>query len=310
VLKAYRAAMLGVAGLPPVASFVRRYGWRLGARRFVAGHDVDEAMPALDALAASGRTAIVDVLGEYVADAAQARAMQRAVCDTIDALHARGVTPIVSVKPTQLGLGVDRSLAAELADPVARLAEARGGRIALDMEDARYTDATLALLRGLWRAGHAGTSTVLQAALYRSAEDLEGLLADGPPGTPLEIRIVKGAYHEAPSIASGDLATIRRSFTSLIERAWRAGAQVNVATHDEVLITEAAAFCRGASVPRERAEFQVLFGIKPGLQVRLVERGLSVRVYVPIGHDWYGYYTRRLAERPANLAMVLRGVIE
>jgi proline dehydrogenase len=307
IQRAYRASVLGVAGLAPVERLVRRHGWRFGARRFVAGEDVTSAVTALRALRAAGREAVVDVLGEYVTEVAQARAMADEVVTTIEALHAAGLPPVMSVKPTQLGLGLDVELAGCLAERVATRAEALGGRITLDMEDARYTDATLALLRRLWGAGFPRTSTVLQAYLHRSPDDLEAMLADAPSGGPLELRVVKGAYVERPQVALHDMPRIREAFTALCERAWRAGARVAVATHDAGLLRELAAFARGAELPPERVEYQLLYGVRPRLQAELVRAGRPLRVYVPVGKDWYGYFSRRLAERPANLALVLRG---
>ena len=308
MLNLYRRAVLGVAGQAAVARFARRHGWRLGARRFVAGQDPSEALPVLGELNASGRGVIVDVLGEYVADAAAAEAMAAAVGDTIATLAHAGIPPVVSVKPTQVGLAIDVELAAARTLSLALQAEAAGGKLALDMEDARYVDATLALLERTWQGGARRASSVLQAYLLRTPTDLEAMLAAAPDPTRLELRLVKGAYVERPELVLSDTSAIRRAFRDLTERALLAGAQVNVATHDERLIAETAAFARGAGLSRDKLEYQLLYGIKPRLQRALVEAGHSVRIYVPVGRDWYGYFSRRLAERPANLGLVLRGL--
>jgi proline dehydrogenase len=213
------------------------------------------------------------------------------------------------VKPTQVGLALDRDLAAEHVLQLALDAEAAGGSLALDMEDVRYVDGTLELLTRTWAGGAARTSGVLQAYLHRTPGDLEALIAAAPDPSALQVRIVKGAYAERPDLVHGDMRAIRRAFVALSERAWRAGAQVNVATHDERLILETAAFARGANLSADKLEFQLLYGVKPGLQRTLAEAGHAVRIYVPIGRDWYGYFSRRLAERPANLAVVLRGLV-
>jgi proline dehydrogenase len=147
---------------------------------------------------------------------------------------------------------------------------------------------------------------VLQAYLHRTPADLEALLRDAPPGC--ELRVVKGAYQESPAVALDDLAAIRRTYLALCERAWQLGAKVNVATHDDGLIREATAFVRGARLDADRYELQLLYGVRPKLQQRLVDDGHPVRLYVPVGADWYGYFSRRLAERPANAAVVLRGI--
>ncbi len=308
MLNLYRRSVLGVAGLAPVKSLMERHGWRLGARRFVAGEDPRQALPALAELRASGRQVLVDVLGEYVTSAAAAQAMAREVATTITTLAQAGIAPVVSVKPSQLGLALDPDLAAEGVLALALQAEAAAGKLALDMEDARYVDATLALLQGTWRGGARRTSGVLQAYLHRTPADLAALLAAAPDPAALEVRLVKGAYAERPELTLTDMGAIRRAFVELAESAWRAGAQVNVATHDERLINEAAAFARGAALPPGKLEFQLLYGVKPKLQRALVAAGHQVRIYVPVGRDWYGYFSRRLAERPANLALVVRGL--
>lgn len=306
-LNLYRRSILGVAAIPVVERWARRHGWRLGARRFVAGERVETALPALAALVAGGRAIIVDVLGEYVRERGAAEAMADAIREAIDALAAAGLPPVVSVKPTQIGLGFDRALAAELATGLARRAEAAGGRVCLDMEDHRHVDATLELLARVRRAGAGATSTVLQAYLHRTPADLDALLGDGPAGA--EVRIVKGAYHEPPEVALQDAGAVRRAFVAACERAWAFGARVNVATHDEALIRETTAYARGAGLGADRYELQLLYGVRPALQQRLVDEGHPVRLYVPVGADWYGYFTRRLAERPANAALVLRGML-
>jgi proline dehydrogenase len=307
MLSLYRRAVLGVAGWAPVERLARRHGYRLAARRFVAGEDVAQALPVLHDLTGRGRMLIVDVLGEYVHDRAAADAMAVAVAATIDGLAAAGIPPVLSVKPTQLGLGLDPALAVALAGGLGRRAETAGGRICLDMEDHRFVDRTLDLVARVRRDGAPSTSTVLQAYLHRSPADLDRSLAGTPAGH--ELRIVKGAYHERPEVALQDMPRIRRAFLDLCERAWRHGAKVGVATHDEALIREATAFARGAGLGHDRYELQLLYGVRPQLQERLVAEGHPVRLYVPVGADWYGYFSRRLAERPANVAVVLRGIL-
>jgi len=306
MLSLYRRTVLGVAGIDRVERWARRHGWRLGARRFVAGESAEAALPALQELTRQGRKLIVDVLGEYVTDRGSAEAMAAGVRTTIETLANAGLPPVLSIKPTQLGLAFDAELATDLAIELARLAEAADGRVCLDMEDHRFVDRTLALVDQLWRAGAHRSSTVLQAYLHRTPADLESLLRDAPAGC--ELRVVKGAYHESPEVALHDLAVIRRTYLALCERAWQLGAKVNVATHDDGLIREATAFVRGARLDADRYELQLLYGVRPKLQQRLVDDGHPVRLYVPVGADWYGYFSRRLAERPANAAVVLRGI--
>ncbi|HKI59071.1 MAG TPA: proline dehydrogenase family protein [Trueperaceae bacterium] len=302
---AYRRTMLAVADSAAVRGFVTRAGWRLGVGRFVAGESLDGALPKLQALQAAGKRIVLDVLGEYVGDEAAARQAARRIADAIEAAADDGLEPYFSAKPTQLGLAVDAELAFELASELAETASRRGGHLCLDMESSHYVDATLALFERLHASAGAKVSTVLQSYLYRTADDLERLLALSP--VP-ELRIVKGAYNEPREVAYQDKADVDRAYRELVYGALEAGGRVNVATHDERILSEVGAFARGAGLGAERYEFQLLFGVKPVLQDRLVGAGHCLRVYVPFGEDWYGYFSRRLAERPANLAFILRGL--
>ena len=196
-------------------------------------------------------------------------------------------------------------LAFELASQLADAARRGHGELCLDMESSAYVDATLTLFERLRREGRQEVSTVLQSYLQRTPEDLERLLALSPRPA---LRIVKGAYSEPAPVAYQDKAAVDAAFRELVYRTLEAGARVNVATHDERILGEVRAFVRGARLSPERYEFQLLYGVKPRLQAHLTERGEPVRVYVPFGEDWYGYFSRRLAERPANLAFVLRGL--
>lgn len=302
---AYRRTLLAIADAPAVRNVVTRGGWRLGVGRFVAGRTLEEALPSLRAIEASGRGIVLDVLGEFVSDEAAARQAAGRIVAALEAAAEYGLEPYFSAKPTQLGLGVDAELAFELASQLAMAAERHGGHVCLDMESSGFVDATLTLFERLHGDGRHGVSTVLQSYLYRTPEDLTRLLALTPRPA---VRIVKGAYNEPREVAHRDKAAVDGAYRELVYRILEAGAKVNVATHDEHILDEVSAFTRGAGLARERFEFQLLYGVKPRLQGRLVRDGYPVRVYVPFGEDWYGYFSRRLAERPANLGFVLRGL--
>ncbi len=302
---AYRRTVLAVAGAPLVRGFVTRAGWRLGVGRFVAGESMEQALPALQRIEASGKGIVIDVLGEFVGDEAAARQSAARIRQAMQEAAEHGLEPYFSAKPTQLGLGIDRDLALELATDLAATAAGHQGHLCLDMESSGYVDATLELFEQLWEAGHRRISTVLQSYLHRTPEDLERVLARSP--VP-DLRIVKGAYNEAAAIAHQDRARVERAYRELVYRAFEVGGHVNVATHDERILDEIAAYARGAGFGPERYEFQLLYGVRPGLQDRLAGDGHRLRVYVPFGEDWYGYFSRRLAERPANLAFVVRGL--
>ena len=305
----YRQLTLAIADAPLVRSTFQRHGWRVGVGRFVAGEDAAAAVPALLALQRSGRRVILDLLGEFVADEAAARASASAVEAGVRTAHAAGVEPYLSVKPTQLGLGVSTELAFELADGIAGLVGGLGGHVCLDMENVPYVDRTLDLYERLHRAGHRHVSTVLQSYLHRTPHDLERLVAlDAELGGHGALRLVKGAYREAPADALQDVGGIEAAYRELAYGALDAGLKLNIATHDEALLRELLAFVRGARLGADRYEVQMLFGVRPHLQERLAAAGHPVRVYVPFGADWYGYFSRRLAERPANFVFVARGL--
>lgn len=301
----YRRAVLATAETRWVRGFVERNGWRLGVGRFVAGQDLEAALPKLKAIEASGKGVIVDVLGEFVASEEDARASAARIAAAVEGVHAAGVEPYFSVKPTQLGLGVSPDLALELADGLARRIGAVGGTMCLDMESSGYVDGTLELYLELRRRGHDHVATVLQSYLRRTPADLERLLEQAPRPT---LRIVKGAYNEPESVALRSRREVADAFMALVARGLACGAHIDVATHDERLLERALAHVDGAGLGPEAYGVQMLYGVRPHLQDRLAAAGRPVRLYVPFGDDWYGYYSRRLAERPANLAFVLRGL--
>lgn len=323
----YRRIVLATADAGFVRRFVERNGWRLGVGRFVAGPDVESAVPKFQELRAAGKRLILDALGEFVTSEAEARRSAGSIEAAVEVVSAAGVEPYFSVKPTQLGLGVAAELAHELAASVAERVAAVSGHLCLDMESSPYVDATLDLLERLRTQGHFHVSGVLQSYLHRTAGDLERLLSLSPMPA---VRIVKGAYKEPAEVAMRSKTDVDAGFVKLVERCLEAGAHVNIGTHDERLIGRLLARIDGqtsapvsASVSASMSasvsasvsaaagpayEIQMLFGVRPALQDRLVAAGRPLRIYTPFGNDWYGYYSRRLAERPANLGVVVRGM--
>lgn len=175
----------------------------------------------------------------------------------------------------------------------------------LDMESSNYVDGTLELFRALRSRGHDHVATVLQSYLHRTPDDLGALLELDPKP---RLRVVKGAYNEPAEVALRSKEEVDDAFVQMVARCVAAGAHVDIATHDERLLTRALAHVDAAGLKEDAYGVQMLFGVKPGLQDRLTAAGRPVRLYVPLGEDWYGYYSRRLAERPANLAVVVRGL--
>jgi proline dehydrogenase len=294
----YRAFVLWCAGLGPLRRFAleHRIGQRL-AGRFVAGSLLEQGVAAAEALSQDGILAMLDHLGENVSTAEQAAA---ATDQYIGALKAARDRPElranISVKLTQLGLDLSPELAAENMERV--LSEASQEPpilVMIDMESHEYVDRTLEVYLAL-RERHANVGVAIQSYLLRTADDVARI--GGPKAI---VRMVKGAYLEPPEIAHRRMSDIRRAFARLAASLWASGATVHIATHDPRLIAGARSHVHRAGVPRDRYEFQLLYGIRRDLQADLVAKGEPVRIYLPYGTQWYPYLTRRLAERPGNI---------
>ncbi|EKP94237.1 proline dehydrogenase family protein [Thermaerobacter subterraneus] len=300
-----RQLIFSVAGNPAVTRFVTRYGMRLGASRFVAGEDLDSALTVARQLNQEGFPLAIQFLGEHVTRAEAAAEAVEEYLRLLAALEERGIDAYISIKPSQMGLEVDEELAYANCRRILEQTAAAGRFVRIEMEDSPYTEKTLRLYRRLRETfGTRDVGIVLQAYLYRSARDLEEL-ADLHPN----IRFVKGAYNEPASVAYPDKADVDRNYRQLVQRHLERGDYAAIATHDDVLIEDLLQFIEQRGIPRDRFEFQMLYGIRPQLQRQVRDRGYRMRVYIPYGRDWYGYFVRRLAERPANVGFVLRNLI-
>ncbi|HET7828442.1 MAG TPA: proline dehydrogenase family protein [Candidatus Limnocylindrales bacterium] len=275
-------------------------------RRFVAGESLDEALPAIERLRGQGLGTTVDVLGESVTAEAAALAARDSYLELLDALAVRELDRNVSLKPSQMGLKVDEGLARENIAAIVARAVATGAFVRIDMEDSPYTDRTLALwreLRPVDRSGGADVGVVLQAALRRTEADVDELIAARG-----RVRLCKGAYKEPESAAFQAKADVDAAYERLMIRLLHEGTYPALATHDVRLINRAVEVARADGIGRDAFEFQMLYGVRRDLQEQLVRAGWRVRVYVPFGGQWYPYFMRRLAERPANVSFLLRNV--
>ncbi|HEY2327038.1 MAG TPA: proline dehydrogenase family protein [Gaiellaceae bacterium] len=298
---ALRKAILFAADSRSVKRFVRRYGMRLGAARFVAGETLDDSVAAITKLNKQGLYANTTLLGEAVHERTAVDAVVAEYVRVIDQIAANELRANVALKLTQLGLDIDEELAFANVKQLCEHAAGHGQFIRIDMEQSSVVDATLRIYRRLRESGIDNIGTVLQAYLYRTPDDLESLL-------PLEpnLRLVKGAYLEPPDIAYPQKRDVDAMYARLMERMLSAPGHVAIATHDEALIEHALAFSREHSIPDDRFEFQMLYGVRPQLQLDLVRRNHKVLVATPYGPEWYPYLMRRLGERPANLLSFLR----
>ncbi|MDQ0382090.1 proline dehydrogenase family protein [Amycolatopsis thermophila] len=298
-----RTALLAAAGSPGCRSLVERSPLtRPVVRRFVAGSGVDEAVAATAALAGTGRAVTLDHLGEDTTDASRAAATVKAYVELLTLLADHGLAggAEVSVKLSAVGQRLpdgDR-VALDNARRICEAAAAAGTTVTLDAEDHTTTDATLGVLREL-RADFPWTGAVLQAYLRRTEQDCRDLAHAGS-----RVRLCKGAYSEPASVAFPERSEVDRSYVRCLRVLMAGDGHPMVATHDPRMIAIAEELGRG----RPDWEFQMLYGIRDAEQRRLA-RDHTVRVYVPYGDEWYGYFMRRLAERPANLAFFLRALV-
>jgi proline dehydrogenase len=277
---------------------------RFGAARFVAGQTLDECVEVLRGLNEQGLAANTTVLGEAVEDEAQAEAVTASYEVVIRRLVDEKLNANVSLKLTHLGLELDEELAYANAERLVTLAGGLGSFLRVDMEHSSAVDATLRIYRRIREAGHDGVGTVLQSYLYRTARDLADLL----PLVP-NLRIVKGAYLEPPERAFPEKSDVDKSFLDLVETGLLGGAYIAVATHDERIIARVREFVAERGIERNRFEFQMLYGVRSALQREVAAAGYKVLVATPYGPDWYPYLMRRLAERPANVAFLLRNLV-
>jgi proline dehydrogenase len=269
--------------------------------RFVAGMTLEEAIAVSEKMNREGIAVTLDALGESVTTEAQARASAEVYHQALDAIAARGLKANVSVKLSQMGMDFDPALTEKIVGEMVEHASQVNSFVRIDMEGSPYTEATIAMTEHLQARCPGCVGTVLQAYLFRTAGDAERLLGQG-----IRIRLCKGAYKEPPEIAFPQKSEVDANYVKLAERMMTSGVFCGIATHDEAIVEKLLAFVRERSVPKNAFEFQMLYGIRRDLQRKLVKHGFGVRVYVPFGPEWYPYFMRRLAERPANVIFLLK----
>lgn len=273
------------------------------AERFVAGEDLAEALAVADSLNQSGMTASLDHLGESVDDERVARRAADVYVEALDRIEEAGLDASISVKLTQIGIEIAPELCHDLVARVCRRAASTGRPVTVDMEGSAYTDATVNLVLRLREEGHANVGCAVQSYLHRTPSDVDRLIEAGA-----SLRLCKGAYLEPPEIAHQSDREIDAAFLDLAERLLASGTYPRIATHDHRLIHHVKNLVRRLGVDRADFEFQMLYGVREPLQRQLVDDGFRLRIYVPFGDEWYPYFMRRLAERPANLGFFLRAL--
>ena len=269
--------------------------------RFVAGMSVEESLKAAEAVNQEGIAATLDSLGESVLDVAQAEASAAIYHRLIDEIEARGLNANVSVKLTQMGMDLDPALAERIVGEMVEHADRANTFVRIDMEGSEYTEATIAMTERLNARFPGRVGTVLQAYLFRTVADAKRLTGEG-----IRIRLCKGAYKEPANIAFAAKSDVDRNYVELMQFLATSGVFCGMATHDEAIIKTMCQFVEEKQLDKSLFEFQMLYGIRRDLQHKLAAQGYGVRVYIPFGTEWYPYFMRRLAERPANVLFLAK----
>lgn len=291
---------IGLSTNQMLTAAAKKYGLKLGAQNVVAGTNVEQTIKSIRELNALGISCTVDNLGEFVFEREEALKAKNSILEVIEAIHANGVDAHISLKPTQIGLDIDYDFCYENLKEIVDAASKYDMHINLDMEDYGHVQPSYDLLETLLKE-YSNVGTVIQSYFYRAQEDIE-------KHKDLRLRIVKGAYKEPVEYAYQTREEIDANFIKLIEYHLLNGKFTSIATHDHHIINHVIDFVEEHGISRDKFEFQMLYGFRKNMQVDLANKGYNFCTYVPFGDDWYGYFMRRLAERPQNLNLVVKQV--
>jgi proline dehydrogenase len=276
--------------------------------RFVAGMSIDDVLAACERVNKEGIAATLDSLGESVATEAEAQKSADIYHQLLDAIEARKLNANVSVKLSQIGMDFDPALAERIVGEMVAHAAAVHSFVRIDMEGSPYTEATIAMTERLSKKYPGAVGTVLQAYLFRTDTDTDRLLGQG-----IRIRLCKGAYKEDPDVAfplkvdvDANYVTLMKRMVTYANHQTGKGVFCGIATHDEAIVDKMRTFVNDNKIDKHAFEFQMLYGVRRDLQRRLAAEGYGVRVYIPFGPEWYPYFMRRLAERPANVLFLAK----
>jgi proline dehydrogenase len=287
-----------------MTKLAKKYGLRFGAARFVAGNTIERATKVIEELNKKGLDVTLDYLGEFIQDEQEANEMTNNTIKAIEAIGKEHLQSQLSLKLTSMGLDISEEVVLQNMKRILSVAKQYKVFVTIDMEDYSRCERTLEVYKEL-RKEFNNVGTVLQAYLYRTVMDIEDLAE-----YRAKLRLVKGAYKESSRVAFPEKKAVDENFKQIIKMHLLNGNFTAVATHDDAIIGYTKKLVKMHKIPKSQFEFQMLYGIRPEKQLELVKEGYRMRVYVPYGTDWYGYFMRRLAERPANVAFVLKGIIK
>ncbi len=287
-----------------MTKLAKKYGLRFGGARFVAGNTIDVAKDVIKQLNHKGLDVTLDYLGEFIVDENEAEETANHCIKAIEIIGNERLNSQVSIKLTSMGLDISEDVVLSNMRRILAKAKKHGVFITIDMEDYSRCEKTLKIFKQL-RSEYDNIGTVLQAYLYRTVDDVEDL------GTyQANLRLVKGAYKESADVAYPEKKDVDLNFKKIIKMHLLNGHYTAIATHDDQIIEYTKQIVNKYSISKTQFEFQMLYGIRPEKQLDIVNEGYKMRVYVPYGTDWYGYFMRRMAERPANIAFVIKGMIK
>jgi proline dehydrogenase len=285
-----------------LTKMAKKYGLRFGAARFVAGETIDLATKVIKDLNKKDLKVTIDYLGEFVDTVEEANEMADHCIEAIEAIGKEKLNSQLSLKMTSMGLDISDELVLGNMRRILEAATKHGVFVTIDMEDFTRCEKTIRIFKQL-KSEYDNIGTVIQAYLYRTENDINDLNSLKP-----NLRLVKGAYKEPAEVAFPDKKDVDENFKKIIKMHLLNGNFTAIASHDEAMIEYTKQIVKEHNIPNDQFEFQMLYGIRTERQLELVKEGYNMRVYVPYGTDWYGYFMRRLAERPANVAFVLKGM--
>ncbi|WP_088041353.1 proline dehydrogenase family protein [Bacillus sp. EAC] len=286
-----------------LTKMAKKYGLKFGAARFVAGETIDLATSAIKELNKKDLKVTIDYLGEFVDTIEEANEMADHCIEAIEAIGKEKLNSQLSLKMTSMGLDISDEIVLANMRRILEAATKHDVFVTIDMEDFSRCEKTIRIFKQL-KSEYENIGTVIQAYLYRTENDIMDLNSLKP-----NLRLVKGAYKEPAEVAFPEKKDVDENFKKIIKMHLLNGNFTAIASHDEAMIEYTKQLVKEHNIPNDQFEFQMLFGIRTERQLELVKEGYNMRVYVPYGTDWYGYFMRRLAERPANVAFVLKGMI-
>ncbi|CAN7218679.1 proline dehydrogenase family protein [Rossellomorea sp. LjRoot5] len=302
--QAMRNFFLFLSKNKPMTKLAKKYGLRFGAGRFVAGSSILQAVEVIRELNSQNLVVTIDYLGEFVDNEREANEMALECVEAIRAIGRENLKSQLSLKMTSMGLDISEDVVMKNMKLILDEATKQNVFVTIDMEDYSRCGKTIDIFKRL-KSEYDNIGTVIQAYLYRTEKDIDDLNAYSP-----NLRLVKGAYKESSEVAFPEKKDVDENFKKIIKSHLLNGNYTAIATHDDEMIEYTKRLVEEYKIPRDQFEFQMLFGIRVERQHELVKEGYKMRVYVPYGTDWYGYFMRRLAERPANVAFVLKGVMK